>query len=229
METLNKEIKNIEYHFKGWSETLLEYVDAFLNCQKPVSEEDGITITMNLVQVFDEVLQFAIDQGKFKSQWHKTMFMPYVNGIVISKQSARTASKFELGMDAKGFYFQISPAHIRNLKYMDDSFWRQFLQLSEHGEFDFLIHESIRTYPVNREGNNLQVGKSKVFSLLRNYLLFELFGDDTPPFGSICIRWTAECYWDELLVQLTQVLKVCYKLDYMLWKLSYQKSMAKKT
>jgi hypothetical protein len=156
------------------------------------------------------------------------MFMPFVHGLEISKKAGRTKTSFEFGIDLKGFYFQTSPQHIKNLRYMDDDFWRLFLQLSETGQFDFVVNEWPGGAETAKRESKMKDGKSKLFTLLKNYLLFEFYADETYPFGHLRVQWRFTPSWEDLLEKLTEAVKISYNLDYLLWKPTYQKAMAKK-
>jgi hypothetical protein len=228
MESIEAALKELEPKFNDWSKKLTDYLQTFYTLEKKGTSEEAEIITFGFANMLNEVLEFAIKQNRLKDTWQPTMFTPYVDGLEISKQSARTETKFEFGTDTKGFYFQLRPHHLSNLKYMDDEFWELFLQLSKWGDFDFVVHESIGKVETVREGNNLNVGKSKVFNLLKNYLLFELYAEETYSFGSIRLNWPFPYFWEDLIQNLTMVFKACYKLDYLLWKTTYQKSMDKR-
>jgi hypothetical protein len=217
----------LEERFEDWSGKVSNYIQAFFTLEKNGTPEETEVITLDIVRVLNEVFELAINQNRLKDNWQPAMFLPYLDGLEIFKQSVRTGTEYKLGIDVKGFYFQLSPNHIANLKHMDDEFWVYFLQLSKYGTFDFVVHERVGKVESVREKNNLDVKRSKVFSLLKNYLLFELYAKETYPFGSIRLGWAFPYYWEDLLDNLKAVAKICYRLDYLLWKITYQKSMDK--
>jgi hypothetical protein len=228
MESIEAVLKELEPKFDDWSKKLTDYLQTFQTLEKKGTSEEAEIIAFGFANTLNEVLEFAIKQNRLKDTWQPTMFIPYLDGLEISKQSARTESKFEFGTDAKGFYLQLRPHHLSNLKYMEDEFWELFLQLSKWGEFDFVVHESVGKVKTVRKGNNLNVGKSKIFNLLKNYLLFEIYAEETYSFGSIRLYWPFPYFWEDLLQNLIITIKICYKLDYLLWKVTYQKSQDKR-
>lgn len=218
----------VEARFEDWSNKTADYIRVFLTVEKDASADEAEQLTFAFVRMLNEILEYAINQNRFKESWEPTMFMPYVDGLHILKKAKRTQTDFEFGIDLRGFYFQLSPRYISNLRYMDDTFWKEFLQLSETGEFDFVVSESLGRVETVKDERKIKDGKSKLFTLLKNYLLYEFYEGEAHPFGHIMINWPFPYNWDDLLLNLTNAVRICYNLDYLLWKPAYQKSMAKK-
>lgn len=220
--------KPTQAEFESWSKSLADYVRGFHTLEEDVSVEKVENLTFSFVRTLNEILELAITRNRFKETWGPTMFMPFIDGLEISKKASRTQTSFEFGIDLNGFYFQTSPQHIRNLRYMDDGFWRLFLQLSETGEFDFVVNEWPGGAETAKSENKLKNGKSRLFTLLKNYLLFEFYTGETYPFGHLRVQWPFSAPFEDLRENLTQAVKISYALDYLLWKPTYQKAMTKK-
>lgn len=210
--------------FELWSEKFMYYVDTSITYEIKVTDEEGVKATKEFVRVLNDIIQFGIKFGAVKDTWTETKFYMLVTGGVMPfVHSQKTGSEYSFGFDRQGFFFELWPKHLNNLRYVGDDFWKLFLNLKEHGDLEIVQSEFNADPEAKKVLKRISNNKSEVFKLIRDYILFEIYSDETPAFIKLVLRWQPNLYWDEILNKFSLAFKDFYKIDYLLWHPSYQK------
>ena len=208
-----------------WSHILNQFIQSYVLHPDSFSDEESGKIIYSFAGALGDVLIDASVQANVKDTWCDQKFSPNVQGLTVYMPSQRTTTSFNIGFDPDGFYLEIAPHYLSNLRYMGDDFWQAYIVLCMQANFDLIIRESAGGEFAAAARKQLNNKKSRVFSLLRDYMLFELSNSQygTPSFASFQFYWPAAMPRKDLIRDLANAFKAVWKLDYQLWKVSYQK------
>ena len=102
----------------------------------------------SLSQIFEQFLSF----GKFKDDWDYNYFNDFLNGPELIIKSFKTNCTYGLGINNEGFFLSMHLSNAENLRYMDDLFWKDLLNLSD---FDGLSMKNMNLLVTKGERNVL--------------------------------------------------------------------------
>lgn len=100
-----------------------------------ISDEEFSKIMIEFQIVLYDIFKIFISYSgnEYKHEDFYVNFNLY--GINLIYNAKNIISSFEFGVDEKGFYLRTPIMHQENLKYMDDKFWLNIIQLKKYGKF----------------------------------------------------------------------------------------------
>lgn len=210
------------------NETWDSVLDLFIESRfsEPVSMDEGRRdhALSGLIALLGDSLHLAEKDAKVRDKWQGQMVSLIVYGAVIHMRSERTTTSFDFGFDNRGFFFEVAPRYLKNLRHMGDDFWALIVQLTQQENFELVIHERSSGDLADKAQRLLPNKKSRLFSLLREYMIQALtdshFGLGS--FASLAFYWPYDANPERLLQELAAAFKAVWTIDYQLWKVSYQ-------
>ena len=217
-ERLEKLLKEKSGKINEWVDTINLHNRQLLTHEK-LSDEEPVDLTLKVATVLAQVSELYFRYGSFKDSFDNSKMSIHFWGPDLIIQSSKTKSVFNLGIDNKGIYLSTHLVNAQNLCYMDDSFYSDFLSLERFGKFELEENERYGQEIAGRYGRAFKSKKSKLFSLIRNYVAGSA-DDNHLLLGTLQVYWGYETDFYDMLVNSCQAFKILYGLNYSLWKMS---------
>ncbi|GAB6119514.1 hypothetical protein [Dysgonomonas termitidis] len=202
-----------------WIETINTYNSRFE--KEELSEDNRVDLTYKIADVLSEISDLHFKYGNFKDKFDKTKMHLNVYGLNLIIKSEKLDCTFYWGIDSyEGLYIDTYMKEANNLRYMTDDFYKDLMSLSDLG--DFTIGENLgSSKEMEKKYNGLfNNQKSKIFNLLREYIIGIVENEKYIDLGSFRIKWNYETDFNELVQNSCLAFKILYKMNYSLWKIS---------
>lgn len=192
-----------------------------------MNDSDRIQITNDCVNAFAEITELCFKYGKFKDQWEYNTFHLFFDGLELMIISQKTKCDYRIGLERDGIFLSTYLGHCKNIRYMDDNFWKLLLKLSDfdgfhYDEYEFVRDERIKAFP-----ELFNTNKSMIYRILRKYIFDETETDYryvSENVGEIKLLYPFNYDFNKLVENFCQGFKIMYQLNYLLWKVSDLKS-----
>jgi|GEM_PF-3331022 len=200
----------------------MSFKEIFFESINEISKGDITQKTINdFFNSATELLQVAIKKSNVKDIFETFYYEPTATLICFFK-SEKTQSEYHLLYDLyKNEIIFYSPIqNWENIKNLPDSFWSEFLEVSQKydirfGSYSGPFYDKEQTPEFNANY------KSFVFNLMSVYITAMLESKDKRgdiSFGHLEILWTPQKKIEDILEQLTISFKLFYRFNYLLWK-----------
>jgi len=186
-------------------------------------EDDNHEIVYNTEVFFYDLLQDIIGAAKTKDNWEFYKYKEHnPNYISIRAKSEKIGVEFSLGIFFHEFTFAVDISRSNRIKFMNDIFWKHFVNLDSCGEFEFseftpLLYD--KKYTGYRE--IFQKSKSNIFSVIRNHVLFEYLHGGCVDFGEISVKWHHNIEPNDFFDKACKAFKSMYQINYLLYRNEY--------
>lgn len=167
-----------------------------------------------------EISDIAIKYGAYKDTFDNSKMSFHLYGPSIIIKSIKTGLIFYLETNDLGISLRTHLTHIKNVNYMDDTFWINLLNLSEFGHFQLEENEFYSKETQKKYGNIFSSDRSKIYRILRNYFVGIAEDDTNILTGDLKITWTSEHNVEDIMINFCRAFKALYNLNYSLWKIS---------
>jgi len=214
-------------NFARWDDVFKNYLAATFG-ENDFDEEKYKQIILDTHSVFVEIINVYLNYGKFQDNWSTPSFFAPPFTLETEVKSQKLSCGFTFGADEEGFFLESYIHHPENLRNMNDDFWKDLIELSKFGKFEFI--ESVSPWEALEQERkpSLKNTNSSIFRLLRNYVLLNLHNSDLSDFGSLSVKWSSHESWESLLIAGSQAFKILYKTNYSLWRTSYIRNTGRK-
>ena len=183
-----------------------------------IYHEKLISCVDSLSEIFEEFLSF----GKFKDNWDYNYFNDFLNGPELIIKSLKTNCTYGLGINNEGLFLSMHLNNAENLRYMDDLFWKNLLNLSDFDGFIYEEYEFIRDERRKEFPELFKTNKSMIFRILRKYIFDSTENHSQYLPGSVGEFKMSAKFSDPLpssIQKFSKAFKIMYKLNYSLWKI----------
>lgn len=214
-EKLLKIIDDNSEKFNDWITIINDHNNQL---QKISTTEEDIDISFKLVDVFAQISQMYFKYGSFRDKFDTSKMSLNIYGPELIVKSEKTKNVFRLSLDNNGIYIETFLLFGEHLRHLDDTFYKDIFYLMELGDFQITDLEFQGNYSTNYNGL-LNNNKSKIFGLLRKYILQIMDNQKYIELGSFRISWPYETEFYEVMQNSCLAFKVFYKLNYSLWKI----------
>ena len=102
---------------------------------------------------------------------------------------------------------------------MADTFWIDFLNLSQYGEFELVESEHFGKSVKSKYPELFQTNKGTIFRIFRKYFIGIAENNEIGNLGQLQVTWTTDFSIDKIIEEYCLVFKIFYKLNYSLWKI----------
>ncbi len=216
---LNNIVSKCSVHFNDWI-TIIDEHRRILSHPNEVSEEKYIERTYNLSDVLGQFSNMHLKYGAFKDKFDNSkMYLRHLGPELII-ESEKTNNIFYLGVDLNGIYLRTHIKYSKNLRHMGDDFYGSIFTLMDLGEFDIQQHQFYSYSTESKYDKLFNNHKSKIFKLLRNYIVGIAEDESDILLGDFYIHWGYHKYIEEILSNSCIAFKIFYKLNYALWKIN---------
>lgn len=167
------------------------------------------------------LLQNASKKSKIKDKFKPFYYQPSIS-LGCYLRSEKTQSEYHLIYDLykNEIVFYSSIRNWENIKNINDSFWSEFLNISQKYNFKFEAYEGpFYDKSVTPEFNSNF--KGILFNLMNVYITSMLQSKEARGnigFGQLSIVWTPKKSITEIVGELDIAFKYFYQLNYLLWK-----------
>lgn len=167
------------------------------------------------------LLENAAKKNKIKDDFKPLYYEPNVT-LGCFLLSEKTNSEYHLMYDCykNEIIFYSSIHNWENIKNLSDSFWSEFLEISNKYNFKFGSYSG-PFYDKEKTPEFNANYKSFIFNLMSVYITAMLESKEERrniSFGELEIIWAAENKIEDILEQLNIAFKFFYRFNYLLWK-----------
>lgn len=184
------------------------------------SEEEHIEITYGASETLGKISDLFLNYGTFKDSFDRSKMYLHFEGPSLQIVSEKIQTTIYFGIDKDGYYLNTQLRNPENLRYMGDDFYQSIFLLSELGNFDINEIESMGKQNKDKYGELFNTGKSKLFRLLRSYIIGAIENPGDVYLGDFRICWDYNTNFEKIIINSCQAFKILYKLNYDLWKVS---------
>lgn len=218
-ERLKKIIDDNLYKFSEWIKTINEY-NSRTNQDEDFSEEQQVDLVYKTSGVLIEICEVCFKYGAFKDKFDTSKMYLNSDGLNLIIKSTKTENEFYFGIDYEGIYLNTHLRYSKNLRHMDDGFYKEIFALMDLGDFNIQEHLTYGS-EIKKSYNGLYNNhKSQIFRLLRDYIIDTIEDRKNTSLGRFHIRWTYDDQFYDVVHNACSSFKILYKLNYMLWKVS---------
>jgi len=209
----------------NWESCLDEYI-ACLGRNIHLDCDDGLPFAERIAQLLGALLNEFTHESKAKDEWSPLRWRATSVGVFVSTYSKKQKHEYTLGIYGHEIYINSTILEAQNLKGMNDEFWRQFMELTKSGDFQF--QENAGLPDSSKRVCDIKSGRSGVFKLIRNYVLLEEHSPlNTADLGWFEFKWSASAPLETIRISGTIAFKGIYKLNYLLYRSQYLKEKSK--
>lgn len=216
---LNKLIEAQAPKFEGWIDALNNHHQSIFDSKK-YSTEEYSNLIFATSDVLHKISEIFIKYGAFKDSFDNSKMHVHIYGPELIIKSEKTGGDFRLGVDNEGIYLESFLRFAENMRHMGDDFYKNFLSLDNFGEFELKENQFYNFDVTARYESLYQNRKSKLFKLLRNYMVGMAEEQEDILLGQMTVKWPPDMYFSDIIKNGCQAFKVMYKLNYSLWKIS---------
>lgn len=174
----------------------------------------------SIVDFLADTLKYIFAEAKVRDKW---IYKFSISGVSISvdAHSETQNQDYTLGLYNHEIYLSSYIMEAQNIRYMTDEFFGTLSTLSLIKGFEFkdnaVLPQSILF--------NTKIGKSNIYRLVRNYILFEEHQpESTCDLGCFEATWSLSDPIDTIVPSAIQVAKGIHRLNYLLYRSEYQKT-----
>lgn len=212
-----------------WDEVFRRYQQATWHPDS-VTEDESVQADLEIVYVLRTILRFYTDSAQALERWELPGYLMDPFGFTLVAKAEKQNHEYEFGIEANVFFLQTLLHAPWTIKYAGMDFWRDLTEIDALGTLTF-EENSVPTGPPENKAHNhlLKVGKSAIYRLIRNLVLFEAEGPEpedsklSSDFGWLKVAWRVnEITWEDLLQKGALVFRHLYQMNYTLWRHQYQ-------
>lgn len=214
--------KSIDYN------SLIEDINAYLDLRHSENSNNidkAFDITFKCVNALSSIFELCLSYGKFKDEWDYSKFYQNIYGPELIINSIKTKCGYRLGLDEERgeLYISTDLRYNDNLRYMDDSFWKLLLNLSDTKGFEYEEYEFVPTERVKEFPELFKTNKSMIYRIMRKYIFDQTetnFQYGSSSVGDLKVVAKFNEGLPETVKKFCETFKIMYKLNYDLWKVS---------
>lgn len=217
---MNKKIEQILDKRKEklilWADSINENSKLYTS-NKEYNLEERTEITRSTANTLGDISGAFFEYGSFKDQFDNESFYYHVYGPELIIKSIKTETTYYFGIDDRGIYLRTYLKHVENIPYMNDSFWKDLLNLDKYGKFELLEFEHFGSETTSKYPAFFNYKKSVLYRIFRNYFVASIENSNVVP-GELHIYWGPDTSFDQIIYNSCLVFKTLYNLNYSLWK-----------
>lgn len=219
-------LDNIENKYSSEFDEIIKHINAYKNIvgyRDDKNPDELYKITINCVDAFAKIAKMCIEFGKFKDQMDYSKFQLHLYGPELLIKSNKTNCRYEIGLDRDGIYLSTDLRHNQNLRYMDDKFWSQLINLSQFEGFEYVETEYTPDSERKRHPDLFKTNKSVVYKIFRKYFFDQTANyefSDSSSVGDLKISMNGSHDFGFIIRQFCKAFKIMYQLNYKLWKMN---------
>jgi len=219
-DKLDKLIEKDAHNFNDYIKKINDYRNIIGN--RDVLDSDEIwKVTIGCVNAFSKIAELCFSYGNFKDNWEYETFYQNLYGPQLIIESKKTKCNYYIGLDLEGIYLSTDLRFNQNLRYMDDKFWNNLIDLTQfegfkYSETEFTPDNYRKKYP-----DLFKTNKSIVFRIMRKYFFNQITdydNSDSCSVGEFKILMGTDYKFDYVLKKYCLAFKMMYQLNYELWK-----------
>lgn len=218
-EKLTKLLDQNSHKFHDWVKTINEH-NAMSNPDSNLTKEQKFELVDKTAEVLAQISELYFKYGAFKDKFDNSKMSLDVYGLHIFIESKKIGCVFQLGIDEKGFYLSTYMRYAKNLRHMDDNFYKEILSLMELGEFELQENERYGNQVTSKYEDLYKNQKSKIFRILRNYFVGLSEKEINVLLGEFLIYWPYDTAFSDVIYNSCLAFKKLYRLNYSLWKVT---------
>lgn len=116
------------------------------------------------------------------------------NVVFLYDYDEKSGIHLRIGMYEKGIYLDMNLACPENLPKMPDTFWLQWLELNNYGEFEMLENEPFNIRERKKYPTIFPENESNIFMIMRNLIAFPIVYGWPNELGLMSVTWPYEKY-----------------------------------
>ncbi len=215
---LNKLIDSEAGNFYDWIKIINEHNSMFGRISEiPKDKYDELTYKTS--DILGKISNLYIKYGAFKDNFDNSKMYVQIYGPELIIKSEKTTSVYYIGFDNKGFYIRTHMKYSENLRHMSDKFYEDIFYLMDIGNFDIKENEFYSGEIVSNNKDLFSNNKSKIFKLLRNYIIGKVASEKYIILGEFNIHWNYKTDFYTLMENSCLAFQTLYRLNYSLWKI----------
>jgi hypothetical protein len=218
-DKLSKLVDNNSENFNDWIKIINDHNSMF-NPEKKLSQDEQSDLVFKTVDVLAQIAEIFFKYGSFKDTFDTSKMHLNVYGLNLIIKSTKTENQFNFGIDNKGIYLDTYLRHSENLRHMDDSFYKDIFLLMDLGDFELQENQFYNKQTTNKYTLLYNNKKSKIFRLLRNYIVGTAENERDILLGNFLIQWSYDNDFYDIIYNGCLAFKTFYKLNYSLWKIN---------
>lgn len=222
--SIESKVASYREHFADWSQRRTAYASAFTNVES-MPEDSFKEIAEAFLAVQHEILSFFMASSGVRDEWEPPTYFLADHGQQIERRSSKQQERYALGVYSGDFLLQTYVCHPENLKHVNAEFWSTMADAEQFGKFSFQENAGV----IVRDGHGpkpelTKAGRSNIYKMIRNALVLEQWDPDSLcDLGWFEVTWPLETDWDELLVRGTQAFRCLHRMNYLLYRVEYQR------
>lgn len=225
---LEQLIEDNSSKFNEWIESINTHNNS-MHSKEKYSNDELTDIILKTANTLGSISDLFFKYGSFKDKFENGHFHPNFHGPSLIIKSIKTETSYNFGIDEKGIYLNTYLMHSDNLRYMDDSFWLELLQLSKIGEFELVENEHFGQETKNKYPQELfNNQKGNIYRIFRKYFISSIERHNDIVLGDLQIRWKYSDDFYDIISNGCIAFKALYNLNYQLWKVHDLKFKKKK-
>ncbi|MBL7967749.1 MAG: hypothetical protein JNK09_12170 [Prolixibacteraceae bacterium] len=221
-------IDDHSHKFSEWID-IVNFHNQRYSSEIELTIEERVELSEKVVNVLGEISELFFEYGAFRDKFDNSKMYLNLYGPSLIIKSSKTDCTFYFGIDNNGFYLHTYLKHSDNLRYMDDTFYKDIFFLNDLGDFKLIENEFYSGETRSKYPDFFNNNKSSVFRLLRNYFVGTVENERNIILGDFQISWTYDANFYDIISNGCIAFKALYKLNYSLWKVYDQQTRKKKT
>lgn len=224
---MNQKLRNLidknSENLSDWVEAINQHNSMF-DFSKEFADDERTNLTYGVSEVLGKISEMYFQFGAFKDSFDNSKMYLNLYGPEVIIKSKKIGSNFYLGLGQEGIYIRTWMKYGEHLRHMDDTFYQDIFTLADLGEFDI---EQTEFYGVSSDEKYKKLysnNKSKIFKLLRNYMVGIIEEERDVLLGDFKISWNYQTNFEDIICNGCLAFKLLYRLNYSLWKIEDTKS-----
>lgn len=216
-------MKKQEKNFESLIRSINSYIESCQSEQRFTNTEIHYQATLDCTNTLAKIFEECLSYGSFKDEWDYDKFYELLYGPELIIKSVKTNCDYRLGLDDKGLYLSMDLNYSENLRYMDDSFWKMLLLLSDFNGFQYEEYEFIRSERRNEFSELFKANKSMIYRIMRKYIFDQTETHSQYRPGSVGEFKIISEFTEDFSLSVKkfcEAFKIMYKLNYELWKIT---------
>ncbi|MGE8527206.1 hypothetical protein [Chryseobacterium rhizosphaerae] len=225
-------MKKQKKSFDSLIDPINSYLEFYYSEDRIPNTEEHYQKILECVNTLAKIFEECLSYGNFKDEWDYDKFYEFLYGPELIIKSIKTNCGYRLGLNDKGLYLSMNLHYSENLRYMDDTYWKLLLVLSEFEGFEYEEYEFIRVERRNEFPELFKTNKSMIYRIMRKYIFdfTETHSSYLP--GSVGEFKVVAPFSDDFTLSIEKIceaFKIMYKLNYNLWKITDLKNKKETT
>jgi hypothetical protein len=200
-----------------WKIAINTFNDLFQQDEE-VDFETKNNLRENAANALGDISNLFFKHGAFKDTFDNKYMSLNIYGLDVIIRSQKTESIYYFGIDRTRIYLTTQLRYPENIRFMEDSFYWEILNLKVLGEFNLEENGSHPSKLKKMYPKFFNNSKSNIYRLLRNNIVDSTLDEQIREVENFKISWPSDINLTEFITKSSLAFKVLYKLNYELWK-----------